>query len=158
MFSSASCTASVTLLMSIRQPVSLAAKTSILPFAPNRQRKLIIRHDHDRRPSGVGIVFEIDAAHARRTERFGDEDFLIGIPLDNVDFLFVEFLDDILNANAAHPDARANRIDAFLKRGDRDFRAIARFTSDILDLDLSVVDFRDFVFQQAAQHIAVGCG
>jgi len=68
----------------------------------------------------------------------------------------VKFLDDILNANTSHPNASTYWIYTFLQGSNGYLRAITRFASNILDFYLTVEDFGNFVFQQAAQHVAVG--
>ena len=74
-------------------------------FAPNRQRKLIIRHNHDGRTTRVNILIQINACHAGRAKSFGDERTGIIAPFDHIDLLIVKFIHNVLNAVAALADA-----------------------------------------------------
>src|SRR5690606_25359643 len=106
-------------------------------------------------PNGIRVSVKLNAADTGGAKRRGDENYGVRAPLDDLDLLFVEFLGDVLNTVAAHADTRADRVNPFLQSGNGELRTITRFTGDVLDLDLSVVNFGDFVFEQAAEHVAV---
>src|SRR5690606_37569260 len=117
----------------------LGGETGILPFAANCQRELVVGHDDSRRAACLRLVVEEHGAHTRRAQCLRDEVRLRSAPLDNVDLLAVELLDDALDANAAHANTRPDGVRAGLQRGDGDLRARAGFAGDALNLDRAVV-------------------
>ena len=133
----------------------LGRQTRVLTFATNRQRQLVVG-DNDNGCLAVDrVVIQEDPRHPRRAQGFGNEGDGVGIPFNDINLFVVEFLYDILYADPAHADAGPYRINAILQCGDRHLGSMTRFARDILDLDLSVVYLRHFIFQQAAQHIAM---
>ena len=137
----------------------LGRKASILTLTPDCQRKLVIRHDHGGRsqPAAPGVreLVQVHPGNTGRAQRLGDKHRCVGTPLNHVDLLFVQLAHDVLDADTAHPHARADRIDTLLQRSNRHLRAMPGFTSNILDLNLTVVDLRHFIFKQATEHVAV---
>src|SRR5207302_11471712 len=91
-------------------------------------------------------------AHLSRAQRVGDVLRRILIPLDDIDLLAIQLVDDVLDADTAHADARPDGVDAFLARGDGDLGSETGLTRDGLDLDRSAEDLRDLLLEQAAQH------
>ncbi len=63
-----------------------------------------------------------------------------------------------LDAYAALAHTSAHRVNALLGGGDSYFGAMAGFTCDGTNFNHAVENFRNFVFQQAPQEIAVGAG
>ena len=78
------------------------------------------------------------------------------VPRDDVDLLAAELGDDGLDARAALADGGADRVEAFLARGDGDLRAAAGLAGDRLDLDRAAVDLGHLELEQAAQEALVG--
>ena len=68
----------------------------------------------------------------------------------------MQFFNNGLNANALDTHARTDRIHTGLGRHHSDFGARTRFACDGADLDHAVIDFRNFVFQQTPQEVAMG--
>ena len=139
--------------MSIRQPVSLAASLGILTLAADRQREHPLGHD-DVRDSMLFVDPDLD--HLGGAQGLGHECEGILGPLDDVDLLAAQLGDDSLDARAALPDRRSNRIETLLARRDGDLRTAAGLARDRLDLDGAGVDFRNLEFEQAAQETFVG--
>ena len=123
-------------------------EAGVLTFTPDREGQLVFRHENHCGLAIDGVVVEVDACDTGRAQCLGDEGDGIGVPFDDIDLLVMEFLDDVLDANAAHADAGADGVNAVLQRGDGDFRAVARFTSNVFDFHLAVIDLGHFVFQQ----------
>ena len=91
-------------------------------------------------------------------EGVGDELRRVRRPLDDVDLLAVELVDDVLDAHAAHSDAGADRIDLLLPRGHGDLGAETRLASDLHDLDRAGEDLRDLLLEEPANEARVGAG
>src|SRR5262249_53469768 len=106
-------------------------QTGVLALAADRQRQLIIGHDHGRLL--VGVVDQY-LAHARGRERLGDEAGGLVVVGDDVDLLAAQLGYDHAHAGAARPHAGADRIDAVGVRDHRDLRAVARLARDVGDL------------------------
>src|SRR5581483_2581819 len=123
----------------------LRGETGVLALLADRQRQLAVRHDDVR---GLVLRDDVDAHDVRGLERVGD--VLLGLlaPLDDVDLLATELVDDRLHAQTALPDARAAGVDAGLARADGDLGARAGLASDADDLDLPVIDLRDLELEE----------
>ena len=83
----------------------------VLPFSAYCEGELPVRHDRHCR---FVVVIQFDFHYLRRAQGVGDEngDFLV--PLHDINLLAVQFVDNVLNADAAQPDARAYRVHAVL--------------------------------------------
>src|SRR5215213_8636768 len=99
----------------------------VLALAADRQRQLVVRHDHGRL---AVLVVDEHLAHARGAQRLGDEPGRLVVVRDDVDLLAAELGDDHPHARAARPDAGADWIDAVRVRDDRDLRAITGLARD----------------------------
>ena len=86
----------------------LRGQAHVLAAAADGQRQLALGH-HDL--DAVGIFVEHDLGHLGRRQRVDDEARRIRVPLDDVDLLALQLVDDGLHARAAHADAGADRID-----------------------------------------------
>ena len=78
--------------------------------------------------------------------------------MDDVDALALEFVDDVLDADAADADAGADGVEPFLAAVDGDFGAVAGFAGDGFDFDEAFEDFGDFKFEDALDEGFVGAG
>src|SRR5688500_178369 len=130
----------------------LCGKPSVLPFLADRKRQLPVR-DYDVR--GLVIGDDVDAHHVGWLESVGDVLLRLLIPLDDVDLLAAELVDDRLHPEAALPDARAARVDAGLARADRDLGARSGLARDTDDLHLAVVDLRHLELEQTLDQVLV---
>ena len=133
----------------------LGSQAGILPIAADGQAELIFPDHH----GGGAVAFhfgQVDAADARRADGFGNINNGILIPLDDVDLLVVQFLDDGLNADTLDAHAGADRVHACLGGHDSHLGARTRLTGNGADLDDAMIDLGDFVLQQAAQEVAMG--
>ena len=139
--------------MSIRQPVSLAARRAFWPSRPMASES--IRSGHD--DVGDAMLFvDPDLDHLGRAQRLGDEGGGVLGPFDDVDLLAAQLGHDGLDAGAALADCGPDRIQARLARRDGDLGAAAGLARDRLDLDRSGVDLRHFQLEQTAQEALVG--
>src|SRR2546423_7776631 len=127
----------------------------VLPFLADRERKLIFIH---RNLDALFFRIEHEVFHFRRFERLENELLRVGAPPDNVDFLVVQFADDIFHPRAAHTDTGADRIDLFVRAGDRDLGPVTRFAGDPANLDGSVVNLADFELKEAPDEIRMAAG
>ena len=98
----------------------------------------MIGHDHDR---GGLVVIESDSLDACRAQGLSDEHFKVLVPLDDVDLLTLEFIDDLANPRSASTNARSNGVDVGIVGDNSDLRAVARFSGDRFDLDVSIDEF-----------------
>ena len=93
------------------------------------------------------MIFEtLAGASARHTYSAGS-----AVHGDDVDLLAAQLLHHRLHARAAHADARADRIDVAVVRGDRDLRAAARLARRALHLDDALVDLRHLLLEELDQ-------
>ena len=120
------------LRMSIRQPVSFAARRAFWPSRPMASESI---------RSGT-MTFAIRCSSSMstvedlgRAQGVGDEDRRVVVPGDDVDLLAAELGHDRLDPRAALADRRADRVEALLAARDGDLRAAARLAGDRLDLD-----------------------
>ena len=90
------------------QPVSRAASRTFCPRLPIARLKLVVVHD-DRR--AAKLEAERDFRDLGRLQRVADQDLRRLVPADDVDLLAAELVDDVLDAAAAHADARADGVD-----------------------------------------------
>ena len=77
-------------------------ESRVLPFAPYGERKMPFR---DYRHSRFVVQVQLYLQDLRRTESVGDEYGNFLVPFDDVYLFAVQFVDDVLNADAAQPDA-----------------------------------------------------
>ena len=105
----------------------------------------------------VGLV-DLDRLDLGRLERLDDEFFGIVAPLDDVDFLVVEFADDVLHPCTAHSDASADRIDFAVTAGHGDLGAHAGLAGNALQLHGSVGDFAHFQLEKLADKVRMAAG
>jgi N utilization substance protein A len=115
------------------------------------EQELAVRYDDLGRVLLVGH----DADDLGRAQRVGDEARRLWVPLDHVDALPVEFIHNVLDADATHADAGADRIHTLLARPDGDLGAVAGLAGDRLDLDDALEDLRDFEFEEPAEEVLV---
>jgi hypothetical protein len=133
-------------------------EAGVLSLAPDRQRELIIGYD-DRGGFGVLALRLRNRVHRQdlgRAEGLGDEDRGIGVPLDDIDLLILELIDNELDARSALANTGPHRVNPGLQRGDRDLRARARLTGDRLDLNLALLNLGHLDLEQAPEHVLVG--
>ena len=118
----------------------------------DRERELVVGDD-DRRL--LGLVVDVDLAHARGRERLRDEARRLRVPRDDVDLLAAELGDDHAHARAARADAGADRVDALGVRLDGDLRAVARLAGDAADLDEAVGDLGHLELEQRLDQLGI---
>ena len=122
----------------------------ILSLAANRQTQLHIRNGALGR---VRFAVDADGENLRRTERMLDESARIAIPLDHVDTLAVQFIDDVLNAHRTHPDAAPNRVNPLLPRPDGDLGAVSGLSSDAANLNHAAHNLGHFQLKQPPHEV-----
>src|SRR5450759_782833 len=84
-----------------------------------------------------------------RTQRMGGkDDGVVGI-LDDVDFLAAQLTDDGLHAHALHAHASAHAVHIAVAALHGGIGALAGFARATLDGDRTVVNLRDFLFEEA---------
>src|SRR5881628_3007570 len=130
----------------------LRSEPRVLTFLADRERKLPVGYDDVRR---FVIRDDVDADDVSGLE--GVRDVLLGllVPLDDVDLLATELVDDRLHAQPALTDAGAARVDPRLAGADRDLGARSGLARDADDLHLTVVDLRHLELEQALHEILV---
>src|SRR5262249_27791099 len=101
-------------------PRQLRGEARVLPFLADRERELPLGHRLQR---GVVVLTQLYVQRLHGAEGVGDELRRIGAPLYDIDFLAVQLVDNVVDAAAAHADARADRVDILLTRPDGDLRA-----------------------------------
>src|SRR5207237_6075683 len=110
----------------------LGRESGVLALLADGQRQLTLGHDH---LGGAGRLVDRDVAHLGRAQRIGDVLSGVLVPFDDVDLFAVQLVDDVLDAHAAHADARPDRIDAFLASCHRAFGSGAGLASAALEFD-----------------------
>ena len=116
----------------------------------------LIFGDEDDGASEAGI--EEDFGDFGGLEGVRDEDLEGVVPADDVDAFAAEFVDDVFDTAAADADTSADGIDFGVDAGDGNFGAVAGLPSDGADFDGAVLDFGDFLFEEAADEIGVAAG
>ena len=114
-------------------------EAGVLAVAADRQRELVVGHDHGRLAL---LVVDDHLAHARRRKRFGDEAGGLVVVGNDVDLLAAQLGDDHPHPRAARADAGADRVDPVGVGDDGDLRAVAGLAGDADDLDQLVGDLR----------------
>ncbi len=133
----------------------LGSQAGILSITADGKTELILANHH----GGSAIAFhlgKVDTTHTGRADGLGNINNGILIPLDDIDLLVVQFLDDGLDANTLDPHAGTHRVHACLGGHHSDLGAGTRLAGDRPDLDHTMVDLRNFVLEQAAQEVAMG--
>ena len=102
------------------------------------------------------LLVDVDGDDLRGTQRIGHEDARVVAPRDDIDLLARQLGHDGLDARTALADRGADRIEAFLARGDRHLGPAAGLTGDGLDLDGAAVDLGDLELEQALEEALVG--
>src|SRR5258707_393093 len=125
----------------------------VLSVLADGKGELSLRNGHHR---GMIRFAQFDAQRLHRAERICYKVSRIGAPLDNIYLFFVEFMHAVIDTRTTHPDARADRIQAFLACDNRNLGAAAGFARDSLDFDGTFVDFGYFGLKQAAHEVTMG--
>ncbi len=85
----------------------------------------------------------------------GEHHRVFGV-FDDVDLLPAQLADDGLHAHALHADARADAIHVAVAALYRDLGSLAGFARAALDGHCAIVDFRDFLLEQAHHQLGRG--
>src|SRR5207237_1713892 len=117
----------------------LRREPGVLALFADGERELPVRHDDIRR---LVLGDDIHPDHVGGLERVRDEPLRTLGPLDDVDLLAAELIDDRLHPQAPLPDAGPAGVDPRLPGTDRDLCTRAGFAGDANDLHLSVEDLR----------------
>ena len=117
------------------------------------QRQLILAHQHDRPAEHLAQNHLLDFG---RLQGVGNQHFQVVVPADDVDPLAGQFIDNVLDAIAAHADARADAIDARIAAGNGHLRAVARLAGHRPNFDHAVGDFRNFLLEQPLHELRPG--
>src|SRR6201999_2226331 len=120
-------------------------EAGVLAIAADRQRELVVGHDHGRLAL---VVVDDHLAYPRRAQGFGDEAGGLLVVRDDVDLLAAELGDDHADARAARADAGADRVDPVGVGDDGDLRAVTGLAGDADDFDQAVGDLRDLQLEQ----------
>ena len=129
------------------------SEADVLPLLPDGERELIVGH-HDLH--GMRIFVHDDLGDARGGHGADDELGRIRRPVDDVDLLAAQLLNDALHARTFHPDAGADGIDVVIMRDHRDLRPPTWFPSGALHFDDALVDLRHLLLEQLDQEAGVG--
>ena len=114
---------------------------------------MILAHQHDRPAEHLAENHLLDFG---RLQRVGNQHFEVVVPADDVDPLAGQLVDNVLDAVAAHADARADAIDARIAAGDGHLRAVARLAGHRADLNHAVGDFGNFLLEQPLHELRPG--
>src|SRR5215217_3607521 len=130
-------------------------EAGVLALAADRERQLVVGHDHRRL---AVLVVDQHLADARRAERLRDEPRGLVVVGDDVDLLAAQLGHHHAHARAARADAGTDGIDAVGVRDDRDLRAVAGLAGDVRDLDQAVGDLRHLELEQLLDQLRVAPG
>src|SRR5579883_1431014 len=133
----------------------LGGQARVLAILADGQGELFLLN---RDQGGVIRFAQLHFQWLDRAERVRDEGGRIGTPLDDIYLLIVEFMHDIVNTRAAHADTRTDRVQPFLARDNRYFRAASWFACDGLDLHGALVNLGNLGFEETAYQVAMRAG
>src|SRR5262249_35741324 len=97
------------------EPSELRGEPRVLALLADGERQLAVRYD-DLRGALLALTGERHRADLRGRERPGDERGQVVRPLDDIDLLPAQLLDDDLDPGPAESDARPDGIDVPLGR------------------------------------------
>src|SRR5215210_1710064 len=139
----------LTLGLYVYLPVrQLHGEAGVLALAPDRQRELVVGHDH----LGLLLVLvQIDLAHPRRAQSLGDKPRGLGVPLDDVYLLVPELGDDGPNPAPARAHAGADRISTRLLGPHCHLGAQPGLAGYCPDLDEAIIDLRHLQLEEVPQ-------
>src|SRR5581483_945816 len=80
-------------------------KASILPIFANGKRQLLLRNSHE---SGMIRIAKFHLERLHWTERVSHKGSGFGAPLDDIDFLIVQFVHNVIDARSTNADARTD--------------------------------------------------
>ena len=132
-----------------------AREPGVLAAAADGQRELI-GVNKDVRP--FFVVIDLEPLELRRGEGVGHVRLDVGIPADDVDFLVVEFPNDVFHPLAAKANAGTDGIHFFISRVHSELGSETGFAGDSLDLDRAVVDLGDLQLKQLEHKVGVPSG
>ena len=132
-------------MMSMSQPVSWEASRTFWPRRPMASESCSSGTTTSMRSDFLVEHHLGDFGGRQRIDHEGGD---VLRPLDDVDLLALQLVDDRLHAAAAHADAGADRIDRAVLGAHRDLGAAARIAGHRHDLDDAVIDFRHFLAEQ----------
>ena len=104
---------------------------------------------------GLFHFIQINTGYFGRADRLGDINHRIGVPFDNINLFIVQFFNDSLDTHASNTHTGSDRVHIGLGGRNSHFGTLARLARNGADFNDAVIDFRDLVFQQAAQEIAM---
>ena len=124
----------------------LAGQADVLAAPADGQRKLIFLHQHDRPAQHLAEDHFLDLG---RLQGVGNQHLHVVAVADDVDAFAGKFVDDVLDAVAAHAHARPDAIDPLVGAADGDLGAVAGLAGNGADFDHALGDFGDFLLEQA---------
>ena len=133
----------------------LRGQPHVLTTPADSQTQHVIRH-HDFEFPGLLVHHHLN--HISRRQAFDQESRRIGQPLDNIDFLALQFVNHRLDPTAPHADTSADRIDTGIIGHHCDLGPAAGIPCNRLDLDNAVIDFRHFLGKQFRHELGMGAG
>ncbi len=131
----------------------LAGQADVLPAPADGQRELVFAHQHDRPAEHLAEDHFLDLG---RLQGVGNQHLHVVAPADDVDPLAGQFVDDVLDAVAAHADAGPHAIDPLVGAADGDLGAIAGLAGDGADFDHAFGDLGDFLLEQPLHQLRLG--
>ena len=96
--------------------------------------------------------------HFRRAQRILDQKRRVLIPIDDIDLLSAQFIDNGIDTRAVQPDTCAHRIYVRIIGPDCHLRTRSCFAGNTLDLYGSVFYFRNLRLKQAFHQFRMGTG
>ncbi len=127
-----------------------SGETGILTATTDGFGKFFLVHLHE---DGLFLLVDGDGLDLGGLEGLGHEGLEVIAPADDVDFLVVQFTDDVLHSRSAKSDTGAYGIDFLVGAVDRHLGAVARFPGERTDLDSTVGDLAHLGLEKAADKI-----
>ena len=134
------------------QPTSFERQSDILTPAPNRQRKLILAHKHDRPAQQRAQHHLVDLG---RLKRVGDQYLQRLIPAHDVNTLATQLIHDILDSRTPYAHAGTHRVDLRINRSHRDLRPVACLPRQGPDLNNLVLNLRNLELEKPANEVGM---
>ena len=132
-----------------------AGEADVLAPAADRQRQLILTHEHD---AAAEHLTEDHLVNLSGLEGVGDQDLKVVAPPNNVDPLAAEFLDDVFDAIAANADTGADAVDTGVGTDDGHLAPVAGLTRDRPDLDHAVGNLGNLLLEQSLHELGTNPG
>ena len=115
----------------------------------------MIRHYHNRSALLFALLVESNLLHACWTQRLGNEPCRVLIPLDDVNLLALELIDNLTDTRSSRSDTSPNGINVVIVGGNGDLGPMTSLSRDGLDLDVPVHELRNLELKKGSDEFGM---